>query len=371
MVSDPTWMTFTDSNVLVLFFSFVKHLCWAYEKWRTRAPSRIVVITLLTCLNDQPPKAKPGSSKKPAAAPFGASKGTKVKKNPLFQASSKNFGIGNQTHNFVVLFLFILPFWLFFVFQGQDIRPKTDLTRFVKWPEYVRLQRQKVILHQRLKVPPAIAQFSHTLDKNTATQLFKLLNKYRPESTQEKKARLQAAAADVVAEKDAKVWGCLIFIILIAYFSFIWDLGHEETSVRQIWSQSYCCSYRGQEGCSRRHRSWCWPHRARRLPTRPLSQDGYSLCHCKRQSSSRHCRSQENVCCDRSSRSEERGPTWPCYHHQCSKSQLVCVSLSCVSYLLTLSIAPTSMKNSAVYGVEVFVETSRPRCSASEPKHLA
>ena len=61
---------------------------------------------------------------------------------------------------------------------GQDIQPQRDLTRFVKWPEYVRLQRQKVILHQRLKVPPAIAQFSHTLDKNTATQLFKLLNKW-------------------------------------------------------------------------------------------------------------------------------------------------------------------------------------------------
>ena len=60
---------------------------------------------------------------------------------------------------------------------GQDIQPVKDLTRFVKWPEYVRLQRQKVILSQRLKVPPAIAQFSHTLDKNTATQLFKLLNK--------------------------------------------------------------------------------------------------------------------------------------------------------------------------------------------------
>ena len=90
---------------------------------------------------------------------------------------------------------------------GQDIRPQTDLTRFVKWPEYVRLQRQKVILHQRLKVPPAIAQFSHTLDKNTATQLFKLLNKYRPESKQEKKARLTAAAASAAEdkEKDAKV----------------------------------------------------------------------------------------------------------------------------------------------------------------------
>jgi large subunit ribosomal protein L7Ae len=77
----------------------------------------------------------------------------------------------------------------------------------VKWPEYVRLQRQKVILHQRLKVPPAIAQFSHTLDKNTATQLFKLLNKYRPESKVEKKARLQAVATATAEqkEKDAKV----------------------------------------------------------------------------------------------------------------------------------------------------------------------
>ena len=45
-------------------------------------------------LNDQPPKAKPGSGKKPAAAPFGASKSAKAKKNPLFQPDAKNFGIG-------------------------------------------------------------------------------------------------------------------------------------------------------------------------------------------------------------------------------------------------------------------------------------
>ncbi|KAF9258971.1 60S ribosomal protein L8 [Marasmius fiardii PR-910] len=125
-------------------------------------------------------KAKPGTGKKPAAAPFGASKASKTKKNPLFEASPKNFGI------------------------GQDIQPTTDLTRFVKWPEYVRLQRQKVILNQRLKVPPAIAQFSHTLDKNTATQLFKLLNKYRPETKAEKKARLQATAAAVAENKESK-----------------------------------------------------------------------------------------------------------------------------------------------------------------------
>lgn len=77
------------------------------------------------------------------------------------------------------------------------------MTRFVKWPEYVRLQRQKVILNQRLKVPPAIGQFTNTLDKNTATQAFKLMNKYRPESKVEKRNRLQSAAAAKAEGKEA------------------------------------------------------------------------------------------------------------------------------------------------------------------------
>merc|ERR1712121_231622 len=51
-----------------------------------------------------------------------------------------------------------------------------------------RLQRQKRILCQRLKVPPSINQFTQTLDQQTATQLFKLLHKYRPETKAEKKA---------------------------------------------------------------------------------------------------------------------------------------------------------------------------------------
>jgi len=59
-------------------------------------------------------------------------------------------------------------------------------------------------LQQRLKVPPAIAQFSHTLDKNTATQLFKFLNKYRPETKQEKRARLRAVAAATAESGEAK-----------------------------------------------------------------------------------------------------------------------------------------------------------------------
>ena len=67
----------------------------------------------------------------------------------------------------------------------------------VKWPEYVRLQRQRKILNLRLKVPPAIAQFNNTLDRNTASQLFKLLNKYKPETKAEKKERLLKEATAV------------------------------------------------------------------------------------------------------------------------------------------------------------------------------
>ena len=48
---------------------------------------------------------------------------------------------------------------------GGNIQPKRNLTRFVRWPKYVRLQRQKRILYERLKVPPTIAQFTQTLDR--------------------------------------------------------------------------------------------------------------------------------------------------------------------------------------------------------------
>ena len=62
---------------------------------------------------------------------------------------------------------------------GSQPLPKRDLHRFVKWPKYVRIQRQRRVLNQRLKVPPALNRFTKTLDKNTAQTLFKLLLKYR------------------------------------------------------------------------------------------------------------------------------------------------------------------------------------------------
>jgi large subunit ribosomal protein L7Ae len=52
-------------------------------------------------------------------------------------------------------------------FIGQDIQPKRDLIRFVKWPNYIRIQRQKSVLQRRLKIPPPINQFSYAADKAT------------------------------------------------------------------------------------------------------------------------------------------------------------------------------------------------------------
>jgi len=112
--------------------------------------------------------------KKIAAAPLKAKVETKKLVNPLYEKRTKHFGI------------------------GQDIQPKRDLTRFVKWPQYIRVQRQRQILLKRLKVPPPINQFSHTLDKQTSTQLFKLLEKYRPESRLEKRRRLKQRAEEQV-----------------------------------------------------------------------------------------------------------------------------------------------------------------------------
>ncbi|KAK5852309.1 hypothetical protein PBY51_023788 [Eleginops maclovinus] len=138
---------------------------------RLKVPPAINQFT--QALDRQMPKGK-----KVAPAPSVARKHEAKKVvNPLFEKRPKNFGI------------------------GQDIQPKRDLTRFVKWPRYIRLQRQCSILYKRLKVPPAINQFPQALDRQTATQLFKLAHKYRPETKQEKKQRLLARAEQKAAGK--------------------------------------------------------------------------------------------------------------------------------------------------------------------------
>merc|ERR1712167_82159 len=86
---------------------------------------------------------------------------------------------------------------------GGDIRPKQDLTRFVKWPKYIRIQRSRRILYQRIKIPPAINQFKQTFDKRAAGQLFRLLNQLKPETKSQKAERIGDAAAKKAAGGDA------------------------------------------------------------------------------------------------------------------------------------------------------------------------
>ncbi|KAK2120534.1 60S ribosomal protein L7A [Saguinus oedipus] len=57
------------------------------------------------------------------------------------------------------------------------------------------------MLYKRLKVPPAINQFTQALDRQTATEVLKLAQKYRPETQQEKKQRLLARAEKKAAGK--------------------------------------------------------------------------------------------------------------------------------------------------------------------------
>eukprot|EP01080_Neovahlkampfia_damariscottae_P001970 gene1970-1478_t len=98
----------------------------------------------------------------------------------IFQARPKNFSIGN------------------------DRIHKLDLTRFVKWPKYVRLQRQRKVLYKRLRVPPAINQFSTTASRQTALRIFKLLHKYRPEDKRTKEERLKKAAEAKLKKEEIK-----------------------------------------------------------------------------------------------------------------------------------------------------------------------
>lgn len=118
-----------------------------------------------------PPKKKKELPTPAAASALSKDEGEKKpKENPLIEKQARQFGIGGA-----------LP-------------PKKDVTRFVKWPQYIRLQRQRRILYKRLKVPPPINQFTRALEKNQAATLFKLLLKYRPEDKAQKQERLRAVA---------------------------------------------------------------------------------------------------------------------------------------------------------------------------------
>merc|ERR1712124_149049 len=86
-----------------------------------------------------------------------------------------------------------------FSIGGDILPPKRNLTRFVKGPKYIRLQRAKMTLLKRIKIPPAINQFQNTFDKRQASQLFRLLNNIKPETRAAKKERLTAQAEKTAA----------------------------------------------------------------------------------------------------------------------------------------------------------------------------
>lgn len=112
---------------------------------------------------------------------FAESKIKKInEKHPLSQPQKRNFRLGNH------------------------IKPKIIKSRFVKWPRYVRLQRQKRILLRRLKVPGAIAQFFNPLDKANTSTLLKALQKYSPETRKEKHERIKQKAQQKATKKNEK-----------------------------------------------------------------------------------------------------------------------------------------------------------------------
>lgn len=123
----------------------------------------------------------PGKEKK--VAPKTATKAAApIKKAPVetskFAARAKDFGI------------------------GRDVPYARDISRFMRWPHFVTMQRKKRVLQRRLKTPPALAQFRKVLDRTTRTSVFKLLKKYAPETRKERNARIKAAAESKT--KDAK-----------------------------------------------------------------------------------------------------------------------------------------------------------------------
>lgn len=106
-----------------------------------------------------------GKKREVPKAPLGRTAAEKVKKHPLIEPARRNYRLGN------------------------DVLYKRDMTRYVRWPKYVMLQRQRRVLAQRLKVPPALNQFNHTLSQNEASKLLAMLQKYKPETRPAKREK--------------------------------------------------------------------------------------------------------------------------------------------------------------------------------------
>jgi len=125
-------------------------------------------------------------------------KGVEKKKNTAQKGEKKSEGFKKRLS---AIFQSRPKEWI----TGVSMPPKRDLTHFVSWPHYVRIARQKRILLNRLKCPPAINIFRHSLDKATAVNLFKLMAKMRPEEeAARRKRRIENAKRLAEVMKPAK-----------------------------------------------------------------------------------------------------------------------------------------------------------------------
>merc|ERR1712130_293297 len=78
--------------------------------------------------------------------------------------------------------------------SGGVIPKSAALGRLMRWPKYVRLQRQRKILLQRLKIPPALNIFNRGCSKEFAHRIVRFCKNYSPESRKQKTLRLRAQA---------------------------------------------------------------------------------------------------------------------------------------------------------------------------------
>merc|ERR1712154_754107 len=78
--------------------------------------------------------------------------------------------------------------------SGGVLTKSASLGRLMRWPKYVQLQRQRKVLLQRLKIPPALNIFNNACSKDFAAKLVKFCKNYSPETRKQKELRLKAWA---------------------------------------------------------------------------------------------------------------------------------------------------------------------------------
>eukprot|EP00766_Chilomastix_caulleryi_P001452 gnl/Chilomastix_caulleri/2420.p1 GENE.gnl/Chilomastix_caulleri/2420~~gnl/Chilomastix_caulleri/2420.p1 ORF type:complete len:196 (+),score=43.89 gnl/Chilomastix_caulleri/2420:56-643(+) len=91
--------------------------------------------------------------------------------------------------------------------KGIGGHPKhhADLTHFVRWPRYIRIQRQHSILTNRMKVPAQIAQFHKLAPLGCDSKIVSFAKAYKPETKEQRKERITRYAKAMAEGKDVKM----------------------------------------------------------------------------------------------------------------------------------------------------------------------